>query len=114
VFSRGDQQIRPSRRPKKGIFTNPINKHHNPNQRMGKLLPATFALAFVSGASAAFPLVDHLHGAAVTRLGAMHSLGLVLPLLPAVAVPEPASNVLLICGLLTIGGLAIFLGKKLG
>jgi hypothetical protein len=31
-----------------------------------------------------------------------------------VVVPEPATNVLLICGLLTVGGLAIFLGKKLG
>jgi hypothetical protein len=81
---------------------------------MGKLLPATFALAFVSGASAALPLVDNLRAAAVTHLGAMRSLGLVLPLRSGVAVPEPASNVLLICGLLTVGGLAIFLGKKLG
>jgi hypothetical protein len=32
----------------------------------------------------------------------------------SVVIPEPATNVLLICGLLTVGGLAIFLGKKLG
>ena len=57
---------------------------------MRKLLPTLLACCGLTTASAASPFIAN------------------------VAIPEPATNVLLICGLLTVGGLAIFLGKKLG
>jgi hypothetical protein len=57
---------------------------------MRKLLPILLVCGGLSTASAAPPFINN------------------------VIIPEPATNVLLICGLLTVGGLAIFLGKKLG
>jgi len=64
---------------------------------MRNLVSILLAPAGLSTASAALPLVgnfDSLH--------------------QATAVPEPATNVLLIFGLVTVTGLAIFLGKKIG
>jgi hypothetical protein len=61
---------------------------------MRKLFPILLASAALSTASAALPFVDHFASGA--------------------PVPEPATNILLVCGLLTVGGLAIFLGKKIG
>lgn len=81
---------------------------------MRKLLPTLLACGVVATTSAALPLADNFgngmpaNGNGVTAAWAL----LLLPF--SAAVPEPATNVLLICGLLTVGGLAIFLGKKLG
>jgi hypothetical protein len=61
---------------------------------MHKLLPILFASPVVITASGAPPFVNNVH-----RITVM---------------PEPATNVLLVCGLLTVTGLAIFLGKKIG
>jgi hypothetical protein len=61
---------------------------------MPKLLPILLASAALSTASAALPFVDHFAS--------------------GTAIPEPATNILLVCGLFTVGGLAIFLGKKIG
>ncbi len=61
---------------------------------MHKLLPILFASPVVTTASAAAPFGDNV------RLMTL--------------LPEPATNVLLVCGLLTVTGLAIFLGKKIG
>lgn len=61
---------------------------------MRKVLPILLNSAALTTASAALPFVDHFAN--------------------GTAVPEPATNVLLVCGLLTVGGLAIFLGKKIG
>ena len=66
---------------------------------MRNLLSMLLAPAGLSTASAALPLplvgnFDSLHQASV--------------------IPEPATNVLLVFGLVTVAGLAIFLGKKIG
>lgn len=61
---------------------------------MHKFLPMLLASAVVSTASAAPPFMDHFRLITV--------------------MPEPATNVLVICGLLTVTGLAIFLSKKIG
>jgi hypothetical protein len=61
---------------------------------MRKILPILLISAALTTASAALPFVDHFANGA--------------------PVPEPATNILLVCGLLTVGGLAIFLGKKIG
>ena len=63
---------------------------------MRNLLPMLLAPAGLSTASAALPLVGNFS------------------LLQATVVPEPATNVLLVFGLVTVTGLAIFLGKKIG
>ena len=73
---------------------------------MRKLLPTLLASGILTTASAALPFVDNFGNA--TSHSLMVNVG------QLVVVPEPATNVLLICGLLTVGGLAIFLGKKLG
>ena len=64
---------------------------------MRNLLSMLLAPAGLSTTSAALPLV-----------GSFKSLH------QATAVPEPATNVLLVFGLVTITGLEIFLGKKIG
>jgi hypothetical protein len=84
---------------------------------MRKLLPAFIASAFLCTASTAVPLLNSgSNGPPGESYKLSRFLGPALfsPLHLTVAIPEPATNVLLICGLFTIGGLAIFLGKKLG
>jgi len=61
---------------------------------MRKVLPILLISAGLTRASASLPFVDHFAS--------------------GTAIPEPATNILLVCGLLTVGGLAIFLGKKIG
>jgi hypothetical protein len=58
------------------------------------LLPILVASAMLTTVSAAPPLGNSVNQITV--------------------VLEPATNILLICGLITVGGLAIFLGKKIG
>jgi len=60
---------------------------------MCKVLPILLISAALTRASAALPFVGHFAN--------------------ATPIPEPATNILLVCGLLTVGGLAIFLGKKI-
>jgi hypothetical protein len=79
---------------------------------MRKLLPAIFAFPLLRTASAALPAVDS--SGTVFSENSFFGVARFSPLHLTVAIPEPASNVLLVCGLLTIGGLAIFLGRKLG
>jgi hypothetical protein len=84
---------------------------------MRKLLPALVASAQLSTASAALPylhMFDNGMPARADSLTNLLALALLSPQRVSVAIPEPATNVLLIFGLVTIGGLAIFLGKKLG
>ncbi len=64
---------------------------------MRNLLPILLAPAGLSTASAALPLMGNLDSLHQTTV-----------------VPEPATNVLLVFGLVTVTGLAIFLGKKIG
>jgi hypothetical protein len=73
---------------------------------MRKLLPTLLASGILTTASAALSFANNFGN--VTSDDLMVNVG------QLVVVPEPATNVLLICGLLTVGGLAIFLGQKLG
>jgi hypothetical protein len=73
---------------------------------MRKLLPTLLAYGILATASAGVPVAGNVRSATTDHL--------VVGATQLVVVPEPATNVLLICGLLTVGGLAIFLGKKLG
>jgi hypothetical protein len=61
---------------------------------MRKLFTFLLAFAALRTASAALLVVDHFAS--------------------GTPVPEPATNILLVCGLVAVGGLAIFLGKKIG
>jgi hypothetical protein len=88
---------------------------------MGKLLSTLLALGILKTASAALPLVDNFGNgmprSALALEGSRNNAtsdSVMVNVDQLVVVPEPATNVLLICGLLTIGSLAIFLGKKLG
>lgn len=71
---------------------------------MRKLLPSLLASGILTTASAALSFADNFRNATSDHLMVSQ----------LVVVPEPATNVLLICGLLIVGGLAIFLGQKLG
>lgn len=109
---------------------------------MRKLLPIVLALGVLTTASAALPFVDNFGNGMLTNSDTIPAFWTLIPPPPGgngdsaltleglrnnatsdsvmvnvdqpVVVPEPATNVLLICGLLTVGGLAIFLGQKLG
>ena len=82
---------------------------------MRKLFATLLASGVVTTGSAALPFVDTFGNGMSAGRGCITNFWVLFPpLVVSMAVPEPATNVLLICGLLMTGGLAIFLGNKLG